>query len=422
MPSLLARHHLRYLLSCVPILLNACTDAATSADLSPVVRDSAGIEIVEHSAELIAALPEWGVVGEPVVDLGGGDQPAEEFTSLRGAVRLPDGGLLLSEGGSNELRVFDADGNYRATWARRGQGPGEFTGISTPMPGAADSILVVDAQAQRTAVFAPDGRFVRQVVHPRSAEATTHLALMGHLPDGTLVLQSTNFGNAPTTLGGPITRDTFAIVATGEGAVALDTIALVPGPELFAVQFKEGEYEGIGQGSPAFGRSTYTATSGVQGQILVGTNESNEVRVYLGRSLRRILRDRTPARPVLEEHKVRYRQDQEANYARSAVPEAVRAQWRENAARNERFAEVMPYYERLLFGTDGSVWVEAKRQYDDEGRRYVVYGADGRAVARVAFPDRVRPLQVGPDEMIGMWRDPDDVVHLRVWRVGPVPR
>ncbi|MCL4866551.1 MAG: hypothetical protein KJZ47_11710, partial [Gemmatimonadales bacterium] len=88
MPSAFAPNHLRYLLSCVPILLNACTDAATSADLAPVVRDSAGIEIVEHSAGLIAALPEWGVVGDPIVELGSGDQPAEEFTSIRGAVRL----------------------------------------------------------------------------------------------------------------------------------------------------------------------------------------------------------------------------------------------------------------------------------------------------------------------------------------------
>lgn len=416
MPSLL-----RVLPCCLP-LLTACSSPAATIDLAATVRDSAGIEIIEHPAELIAALPEWGVIGEPVVELGSGDQVAEEFTSIRGAVRLADGNILLAEGGSNELRLFDAEGTYLATWARKGQGPGEFSGISFPMLGVGDSIFVVDAQPQRTAVFAPDGRFARQIVHPRSAEAQTYLGLMGHLPGGTLVMQSNNFGNAPTTLGGPITRDTFAVVSAREGNLALDTIALIPGPELFAVQFKEGEYEGIGQGSPAFGRSTYTATSNALGRMLIGTNEANEVRVYEGTSLRLMLRDMTPAQPVLEEHKVQYRKDQEANYARSAVSEAVKAQWRENAARNERFAETMPYYERLMFGTDGSIWVEAKRRFDDEGRRYVVYGSDGRAVARAVFPDRVRPLQVGPDEMIGMWRDPDEVPHLRIWRVGPVGR
>lgn len=421
MPSAFAPNPLRYLLSCVPILLNACTDAATSADLAPVVRDSAGIEIVEHSAGLIAALPEWGVVGDPIVELGSGEQPAEEFTSIRGAVRLGDGRILLSEGGSNELRLFDGQGTYLTTWARKGQGPGEFTSISLPVLGPGDSILVADGSLRRTAVFDPGGRFKRQVEHPRSLDERTFLGVMAHLPDGGMLLQSSRFGSDPTSLGGPITRDTFAIVRAGADAARLDTVALVPGPELYPVPFKEGEYEGIGRNSPAFGRSSYTAVS-ADGQLLLGTNEANEVRVYQGGVLRRILRDGTPAQPVLEAHKVRYRQDQEANFARSPVSEAVKAQWRENAARSERFAETMPYYERLLFGTDGSIWVEAKRRFDDEGRRYVVYGADGRAVARAVFPDRVRPLQVGPDEMIGMWRDPDDVVHLRIWRVGPVGR
>jgi len=353
---------------------------------------------------------------------GGGDHPAEEFTSIRGAVRLPDGRILITEGGSSELRLFDSLGAYLTTWARRGQGPGEFTSIGLPHLGPGDEVLVADANARRTAVFDTAGRFIRQIIHPRSSEEGVYLGVAGHLPDGRVLLQSNRFGNAPGALGGPVRRDTFAMVMAPESGAPLDTVALLPGPELYDVQFQEGEFEGIGQKSPAFGRSTYMAVSAASGWLLIGTNEGNEVRVYVDGAIRQILRDLTAAEPVLPEHRDRYVQEELARLERGSVPEALKAQWLANAERDRRYAEAFPFYERLLFGTDGSIWVEGNRRFEDQGRRYVVYDRTGRALARATFPDRVRPLQVGPTEMIGMWRDPDDVVHLRVWRVGPVVR
>jgi hypothetical protein len=42
------------------------------------------------------------------------------------------------------------------------------------------------------------------------------------------------------------------------------------------------------------------------------------------------------------------------------------------------------------------------RRYEDERRRFVVFDSGGRAIATVRCPDRMRPYQVGPTEVIGL--------------------
>jgi len=47
----------------------------------------------------------------------------------------------------------------------------------------------------------------------------------------------------------------------------------------------------------------------------------------------------------------------------------------------------------------------------------VVFDSTGHAIAKVQCPARMRPYVVGPDVIIGMWRDEDDVQHVRVYRI-----
>jgi hypothetical protein len=118
----------------------------------------------------------------------------------------------------------------------------------------------------------------------------------------------------------------------------------------------------------------------------------------------RIIRTLTPPEPVTEADRKRKAQE----WTRS---EQVR-----------RFATVFAYHERVMLGGEGSIWLERQRHFDDEGRRFVVYDSTGRALATVRCPDRMRPYQVGPQEIIGLWRDPDDVEHVRVYRVVRPPQ
>ncbi len=380
-----------------------------------VVRDSAGMEIVEHSAAYIAALPVWGVDGEPILELGGGDHPAEEFTSIRGAIRFADGRILLADGGSNELRLFGPDGAYLATWARQGDGPGEFSGITEPRLLGHDTVAVVDSRARRTAVFSPNGQFQRQILHPRRPESGSYTNLIGHWQDGRLFVEMRPMLTSPASASGPVSRDSYALGWMAGESSSFDTLAVVPAFEWFPVEFSEGGQKLLGHGSVTFGRDTRLGHDGRR--LFIGTNEANEIRQYEEHALRRVIRDGTSAETVMDEHRAQFFRDREASFQRSNVSEQIRDEWRANLERTTRFAEVFPYHDRLMIGTDGALWVEKWRQFDDQGRRFVIYDTAGRAVARAEFPDRVRPLQVGPDFLVGMWRDPDDVPFVRVWKV-----
>ena len=50
-------------------------------------------------------------------------------------------------------------------------------------------------------------------------------------------------------------------------------------------------------------------------------------------------------------------------------------------------------------------------------RWWTVRTLDGRAAARVEMPDRFRVDAIGADFVIGVWRDTDDVEHVRMYRL-----
>ena len=67
----------------------------------------------------------------------------------------------MANGGSNELRVFDALGNHVTTWGGRGEGPGEFSGLSQVHRWPGDSLIALYSQGRRLSVFDSEGNYGR---------------------------------------------------------------------------------------------------------------------------------------------------------------------------------------------------------------------------------------------------------------------
>ena len=80
-----------------------------------VVRDSAGVRIVEHPDGL--DLQSWALSAEPEAVIGhlADEDPAHQFTQIRGAVRLSDGRIVVGDWGSREARYFDPGGHSIAS-------------------------------------------------------------------------------------------------------------------------------------------------------------------------------------------------------------------------------------------------------------------------------------------------------------------
>jgi len=371
------------------------------------VRDSAGVEIVEHPAGFEEALPSWVVDSVPLVDLGGREEPGHDLHQIGGAASLGGGRIVVANRGSSELRYFDSSGKYLFAAGRPGEGPGEFRYLGAMQLLAGDTLFVLDYQVRRGSLFSPAGEFLRSFQFVRSEEGTSvsEFALLrtGHR----LAEHQRLTGMSETS--GPTRRDSFALVVLDLGTIGMDTIVVVPGSEVYPVAVRVGGSEFPALHGVEFGRSSAIGTDGVR--VLVGTNESNEVRIYRERGeLARIIRSATPAEPVTEEHRNQRRRENEARMAQQRTSEQV-------SDANPRSAATFPYYERILPGGEGTLWIELPRRYNDEGRRFVVFDSTGRAIARVQCPERMRPYEVGPDRIIGLWRDPDDVQHVRVYRV-----
>lgn len=100
----------------------------TRDDLSSgaaIVRDSAGIEIVETTSQRYPS--EWRL--ETKSDWAVGEiegDPAYLLSRVAGAMQLPDGRVVVADGGTNEVRFYGSRGEHLQTVGRSGEGPGEY--------------------------------------------------------------------------------------------------------------------------------------------------------------------------------------------------------------------------------------------------------------------------------------------------------
>ncbi len=61
------------------------------------------------------------------------------------------------------------------------------------------------------------------------------------------------------------------------------------------------------------------------------------------------------------------------------------------------------------------MWV---REYDlpgNEANNWWVFDAEGTLQGTLGLPPRFQPLDIGPDYILGLWRDADDVEHVRLY-------
>jgi hypothetical protein len=242
----------------------------------------------------------------------------------------------------------------------------------------------------------------------------SYVGVVASLSDGRLLGAQNRFSDMRET-SGPVRRDPFAVGVIAADGTGFDTLVVAPGSDVFPAVGREGGRSFPTVHSLNFGRTLVLATDGTR--IYVGTNEPAGIRVYQpnGRMIR-LIRSLSPPEPVTEEHRQQRRRETLAGFERSRASEQIKAEWRQNQE-GAKYAAVFPDYERLLVGTDGTLWQERARRAADEGRRYIVYDSTGKAIAAVQCPDRFRPYEVGPTEIIGLWRDSDEVHHVRVYKV-----
>lgn len=407
----------------VPVMLlaSACSlpsDSAESESAGLVVRDSAGVEIVEHSAAYIAALPVWTIDTAPAVRIPG-DTPEQPFTDVVHAGRRPDGRFVLFDVRLRDLREFSATGEFLRILAPQGRGPGEVAYVGRLSELSNDTVTYVDVNQRRISFVAGDGTPGPQYNFPRFSDGA-QARVVTYMADGRVLAGMRGAYKEYEQAGGPVFRDSFAVVlldgerqtASDSVAPRVDTIAVVPDYDAYIDFTSDVDGERLEEQVVRLGRRTRIGTNGTR--VVIGTNLDHEFMEYGPSGPLRLVRNGTAARPISDEDKQAFRDAVVADYEGSTLPPDVVAILMVNVNR-WRIADAHEFYRALVFGTDGTLWAEAPRTLPDEAYRYVVYDTLGRAIARAEFPAGVSPREFSSTEMLGVLRDADEIPHVMLW-------
>ncbi len=158
------RRWVAVLVVAVAALSTACADrTGFDASLEPMVRDSAGVTILEFPAAVLESEAHFRLSEEPEVRLGvmEGDE-ALQFSTVRDALRTPEGEIVVLDARGAPVRRFGPDGALLGTFGALGGGPGEFGVPASISLGPEGTLTVWDSRTRRFSEFEPTGELVRE--------------------------------------------------------------------------------------------------------------------------------------------------------------------------------------------------------------------------------------------------------------------
>jgi hypothetical protein len=373
-----------------------------------VVRDSAGIQIVESREPIWRAGESWSV-DSATITIGAADgKPGQELHQVNGAVRLSDGSLIVANGGSAQLYRYDPNGRFLGAIGRAGDGPGEFQAVNWVGRIAGDTLVVWDRGLDRVSLFAPSGEYVREV-RPVLSENPMALEVKGALADGRLLMaRGASFIPAGATAGTqrqPITG--WLIDRSGR---EVRSFGPFPGE---AVHLQEGaDGKSMSRTPIPFGASTIFASG--RDAIYIADSDAFAVRVYSADgTLIRIVRGPHPHLPVLAE-------DVHA-YVEARVEDAPPIQWIRDGIRAS-FAKVqppdsLPAVRSIELDQDDQMWIELARHESAAESRWDVFTREGALLGEVTLPGALQVFEIGRDYIIGRDRDDLGVERVRVLKL-----
>lgn len=403
LPLLFSLLSLPFLISC---------GAGGPADPAVVVRDSAGIRLIESARPAWREGEEWRVAPGPMVEVGVQDGPAEyQLYRVGAAIRLGDGRIVLANRGTNEIRQYDSAGRHLLTVGGTGDGPGEFRALAWVSAPPGDSILAWDASHNRLSIFTPRGELAgtTQIEPVSSGTPTPGESFTAPYPmaltafaDGSLLARSIEIIPNP---GEGVRRDSINLVRYLRSGAIAERLGRFPGFEFFARQ----QGDELLWERRVFGRNTHVAVRGRE--LLVGTNDRFEV-VVMGGERQQVFRRVHEHRPV---------RSAEIQAYGDLLLEAARDE--ASRAYSERVLELMSYpselppYRDLIADGEGNVWVEHYRAAPEEQPRWSVFGADGRWLGEVATPAGLRIHEIGAGYVLGVWTDEVGIEYLRLYEL-----
>jgi hypothetical protein len=367
-----------------------------------MVRDSAGITMVESTMPAWTSESAWYLSSAPIVSIGAQEaDSAYLFHGVVGAQQLSDGRIAVADYGSYQIRYYDKTGRFLTSAGREGDGPGEFRLMSLfwRLPG--DTVVV--SHDRGLSLFDPSGVFVRSV-RPQPTPGGFSAQGVEQLDNGTILGINGTRGFSPADAGAVIhnTLQFHTFQANGSYGVLLDSLPAAPlwfitgTTDLRRVPFHTFPTRG------AAGTDIYLA-GGREPEIQVWRADG---------TLGRIIRWQSPSQALTSDHVASYR---DYLLARTSNDNARR--------RHEQFLNEVPMPEHLpvlgeaalLVDRTGNLWAEAYRPPWQAEAEWLVFSGEGEWLGSLRTPAGFVLHDVGPDFVLGAWRDDLGVEYVRIY-------
>jgi hypothetical protein len=384
-------------------------------------RDSAGISIVENSAPAWPAGRGWTVVDSPTVDIGDVDH-------VIGPVRLSDGRLAMANASTSEIRIYDANGAHLKSSGRAGSGPGEYRNLVGIWAGPGDSVMVSDILVRRLTVLDRDGVVGRSLSLGGTAGGFTSIngsvdfaVPLNWLADGSITGMSQTFTMGAVREG--VFRDTVTMIRYGPDGAARDTVGRFPGPEMEQMTMTMGTQSMAAPFPVPLGKPFVAAARGDRIYVSINNAWEIEARGFDGalKQLIRVAQTPAPITPAdAEANRNELREQMAGQPMMRSVPEPIKKQLTARVDQ-AKYPATFAFFAALLVDADGNLWAQEVAASSEKPLQFSVIDPNGQLLGRVTMPARFRVSAIGSDAVYGVWKDADDVEHVRAYplRKGP---
>ena len=353
----------------------------------------------------------------PLLSIGGGGTPElpgsphSSFHAVNGAIRFPDGSIVVMAGGHHEVRRFGPDGAHLWSRGRRGEGPAEFMQPELlPTCSGDDRIVIHDGQNDRITILNNAGELMEDY----------RLVLGGRRPYGSIGCS-------------PAGRMAFTLYARDE------EMPSKPGPHRWSMDMAYADSDGRAtvflSGIPGTDRHLYfrdgypaselpltwgrdVALAAADDGVWVGTGDSHEIEFvdWAGTTVRRI----SWAGPDLGVTQ------EDINLERSRLFKLYE-EWGVTGWRR-RFDDMwaqdepalparFPSHTTIMVAADSLVWVRHFRPPSRSEHHWVAFDGTGAQVAEMFLPAPFAVQQIGPGWVLVVVTDSLGVQTVAVYQL-----
>ena len=387
----------------------AACDQAHSPPETPtvVLRDSAGIQIVENHAPEWDEGERWTVVAEPSVVVGGyrgAGEPADSshlVWAIADLAPLSDGRIAVLSSREKKLFLFEPSGAFAGSIGREGRGPGEFGYPEHLQVLPGDTLVVWDYMFGAIAYFNTSGELLREWRVDVGGLMTSLAKWNRRLPERVAL---------------PLTDGSFIVAAY------LTPLGFYPPSpyrspiEYFRIDSNYGahslaQWEGrehiYEPGIPAsipFPPEVQLAVGGSPISVYITNSDEYDVQQFSETgAVRRIIRRNSDPIPITASDIAKWKEDFERrNYEANWEPwDAVMAELPPR--------EFRPTVVGLLVDSKGYLWVADRK--DATASEWSVFDPAGRWLGTLELPLQ-RVEWIGEDLILGVNEDPDTGVEV----------